>query len=328
MDNTITKPLVSIVVPTYKKVALALETLKSIRDQTYLEWECIVVDDGSTRSDFSVLQEFITTDKRFTLHKRPEHAKKGANACRNYGMLLSKGKYIQFFDSDDLMMPTCLEGRVNTIETGNYDFVVYCMALIYGDKKVLDNDLDFVSNWEDALNAFLGPKKLPWNLQRTLFKTTLIKETVFFNENLARFQDIEFNINMLINCKPKFIMIQKFDCYYRFVSNQNKRTGQFNTDVFKSIPVFLKSITDLTKPKEFDVYRIAFQERIYRYISLYTVKSISFQELKKVLTAAKKYIGVTAYHQLILIFLFYGKKYFKLKKGRALYFKILKKLYT
>jgi glycosyltransferase involved in cell wall biosynthesis len=97
-------PLVSIIITTFNKTLFAIETLKSVLNQTHQEWECIVVDDGSTINDFNILQEFINIDKRFTLNKRPKQANKGANACRNYGMLLRKDKYIQFFDSDNIIL--------------------------------------------------------------------------------------------------------------------------------------------------------------------------------------------------------------------------------
>lgn len=327
MAHTNDCPLVSIIIPTFNKADLAIETLKSVLAQSYINWECIIVDDGSKIEEYNTILNFTKTDRRFTIYKRPSNKPKGANACRNYGMLLSKGKYIQFFDSDDLMLGNCIQGRVITIESGELDFVVYCMGLIYGDKKVLDKDLYFVSDWEEALKSFLGSKKLPWNLQRTLFKSVLIKNRIMFNEDMKRFQDIEFHINLLVNCKPKFKMIQEFDCYYRFVSDQNKRTGQFNLDVFQSIPIFLKSINNLIESHQFENYKIVFQERIYVYLSLYTIKSISFSQLKDVLNASKQYIGVTRFQQLILIFLFYGKKYYIISKGKAFYFNLLKKLY-
>ena len=133
---------------------------------------------------------------------------------------------------------------------------------------------------------------------------------------------------MLIQCQPKFKMTKEFDCSYRFVSEQNKRTGQFNTDVFHSIPEFLRSITSLIDSKQFTDYKVALQERIYIYISLYTVKSITYSQFKKVIIASRTYLKITCFQQIVLTFLFYGKKYFNITKGKTLYFKTLKKLYT
>src|SRR5690554_5799485 len=98
-------PLVSIIIPTFNRAHLIGETLDSVLAQTYHNWECIVVDDGSTDNTDEVMAEYIAKDARFQYHHRPAVKSKGANACRNYGFEKSKGAYIQWFDSDDLMHP-------------------------------------------------------------------------------------------------------------------------------------------------------------------------------------------------------------------------------
>jgi glycosyltransferase involved in cell wall biosynthesis len=96
-------PLVSIIIPTYNRAHLIKETLYSVLEQTYTNWECIIVDDGSTDNTDEVLKKYQTSDNRFQFHKRPSGKPKGANACRNYGFQLSKGEFISWFDSDDIM---------------------------------------------------------------------------------------------------------------------------------------------------------------------------------------------------------------------------------
>ena len=106
-------PLVSIIIPTYNRANLIGETLNSIKAQTYTNWECIVVDDGSTDQSDRVLEIYCKKDHRFQFYNRPEKRPKGANACRNYGFKKSKGVYILFFDSDDFMLKTKLELQLN-----------------------------------------------------------------------------------------------------------------------------------------------------------------------------------------------------------------------
>ena len=78
-------PLVSIIIPSYNRAKLLEETLDSILAQTWKNWECIVVDDGSTDSTEELLKMKYLNDKRFTWYRRPQDVPKGANACRNYG---------------------------------------------------------------------------------------------------------------------------------------------------------------------------------------------------------------------------------------------------
>lgn len=81
-----TQPLVSIIIPTYNRAHLIGETLDSVMAQTYTNWECIVVDDGSTDNTAELLVVYCNKDNRFQYHHRPKDRPKGANAYRNYGI--------------------------------------------------------------------------------------------------------------------------------------------------------------------------------------------------------------------------------------------------
>lgn len=95
--------LVSIIIPTYNRAHLLGETLNSVMAQTYRNWECIVVDDGSTDHTNELLEFYNKKDSRIQYHHRPKSYPKGANPFRNYGFKLSHGEYVQWFDSDDII---------------------------------------------------------------------------------------------------------------------------------------------------------------------------------------------------------------------------------
>lgn len=115
--------LISIIIPTYNRAHYLRFTLQSIESQTYTNWECIVVDDGSTDDTEMLVQQFLK-DERFKFMKRPGTFSKGANSCRNYGLEHSKGEFIQWFDSDDVMLPQHLEILLNAITSCGVDFAV------------------------------------------------------------------------------------------------------------------------------------------------------------------------------------------------------------
>jgi GalNAc5-diNAcBac-PP-undecaprenol beta-1,3-glucosyltransferase len=100
-----THPHVSIIVATFNRAHLILETLVSIQNQLFQDWECLVIDDGGTDNTEALLQGLLSVDKRFSYHKRPDPYRKGLPGCRNYGLSLSKGRYIVFFDDDDWIHP-------------------------------------------------------------------------------------------------------------------------------------------------------------------------------------------------------------------------------
>jgi glycosyltransferase involved in cell wall biosynthesis len=82
--------------------------------QTYKNWECCY--DGSSDNSFEVIDGFINRDARFQYYQRPFERLKGANGCRNYGFEKSRGEFIQFFDSDDIMHPHHLAMKVEVLK--------------------------------------------------------------------------------------------------------------------------------------------------------------------------------------------------------------------
>lgn len=101
----INQPLISVVIPLYNKRDAICKTLRSVAEQTYEHWECIIVDDGSTDDSRTFVQPFLE-DERF-VYKYKQNA--GVSSARNYGVEISKGMYIVFLDADDFFLPRALE---------------------------------------------------------------------------------------------------------------------------------------------------------------------------------------------------------------------------
>ncbi|HNQ67617.1 MAG TPA: glycosyltransferase family 2 protein [Bacteroidales bacterium] len=101
MENNI---LISIIIPVYNRPKLIAECLDSVLSQTNPNWECIVVDDGSTDDTWKVLEDYAAKDERIRIFKRHREPK-GAPTCRNIGADNATGDYLIFFDSDDLFLP-------------------------------------------------------------------------------------------------------------------------------------------------------------------------------------------------------------------------------
>src|SRR5690554_6998972 len=127
-------PLVSIIIPTYNRAHLIGETLDSVLAQTYQNWECIVVDDGSTDNTDEVMAEYMAKDSRFQYHHRPEDRLPGGNAARNYGFEVSKGEYIQWFDSDDIMLQNFILDKVKVLNSFKGYDVVFSAYQKFNDK--------------------------------------------------------------------------------------------------------------------------------------------------------------------------------------------------
>lgn len=125
--NHTIQPLVSIIIATYNKGYCILETLQSVLSQTYQNWECIIVDDGSTDDTKTVVNKFIQNHHNFT-YSVVTNA--GVSAARNLGFSKAKGAYIQFLDGDDVLAPQKIEHQIiwYNNNTSNKNAIVYASA--------------------------------------------------------------------------------------------------------------------------------------------------------------------------------------------------------
>ena len=112
---------ISIIVPTYNRLEHLKKLINSVIVQSYTNWELIIVDDFSQDNTISELKE-LQSDK-VKIFERSSKVK-GACSCRNEGLIKSEGELIIFLDSDDLLMPWCLEQRMKFFKTGDFDFIV------------------------------------------------------------------------------------------------------------------------------------------------------------------------------------------------------------
>ncbi|MGV2336617.1 MAG UNVERIFIED_CONTAM: glycosyltransferase family 2 protein [Planctomycetaceae bacterium] len=137
-------PRFSLITPHFQRPALLAEMVRSVQMQTLSDWELLVVDDQSSQEDWDSIQQH-GTDPRVRLIRR-HTGLKGPNTCRNLGLELSRGEFVIFLDSDDLLAPWCLEQRLAAAaDFPDCDFWVF-QTLIFerfpGDRNQLWNSLE------------------------------------------------------------------------------------------------------------------------------------------------------------------------------------------
>ncbi|HIU68568.1 MAG TPA: glycosyltransferase family 2 protein [Candidatus Scubalenecus merdavium] len=140
MDN----PLISIVIPVYNAVGYIRQLLNSILQQSYLHFEVICVDDGSTDASLHILHEFSEKDSRVrVIHQ--DNA--GVSSARNTGVDFARGMYIVFVDADDFLNENALEvmlsyhdGQKNTIVAVNYDRAAAAQDEIHREPDIVNPD--------------------------------------------------------------------------------------------------------------------------------------------------------------------------------------------
>lgn len=208
--------LVSILIPNYNKAPYLCETLNSILAQTYIHWECIIVDDHSTDNSWEILEEYTKTDSRFKIYKRPNHLPKGGNVCRNYAFELSKGDYINWFDSDDIMDSCLLQTKVDILSNSDIDAVISKLA-VFSD---LINDAKF-KEWIPPFNNLREDyllKNIQFVTSGPMFTRSFLSDKSLFFEKLNVGQDTEFFYRLVLS-GMKIEIIDNILVYYRVCSN-------------------------------------------------------------------------------------------------------------
>ena len=112
--------LVSIITPSFNSEKFIAETIQSVQNQTYHNWEMIIVDDCSTDKTVSIAEYNADNDNRIKVYKLDKNS--GTGIARNTGLEKALGKYIAFLDADDLWKPNKLEIQVNFLRNNNLPF--------------------------------------------------------------------------------------------------------------------------------------------------------------------------------------------------------------
>ena len=131
------KTNVSIILPCYNVENYVEKSIISIKNQTYSNFEVIIVDDGSTDNTAIKIHSVIKDDHRFKYYFKPNG---GLSSARNYGINKAKGEYLCFVDSDDWIENDFVEILYNSITYGNNDFSTCNIKRIY-DNKITYNDI-------------------------------------------------------------------------------------------------------------------------------------------------------------------------------------------
>lgn len=132
----ILKPLVSVITPVYNGENTISKTIESVINQTFNDFEMIIVDDISTDNTKKIVEKYTKQDKRikyFALRK-----KGGASVARNYAINKAKGRYIAFLDGDDLWYPDKLEKQVKFMQDNNYAFTYTDYDYVDADGKKMN----------------------------------------------------------------------------------------------------------------------------------------------------------------------------------------------
>lgn len=211
---------------TYNRGHLIKESLESIQNQTFSNWECLIIDDGSEDNTANLVDKYTSKDSRFTYLPRSQDYKKGLPGCRNQGLDLAKGEFIVFFDDDDIVHPENLQACYNLLKGNDFQFCRYEKKPFWKTTDEIDfkpiKDPKFkIFKCSDLDKMIIG--RIPFASCCVLWDKKCF-ENIRFNENLMYAEEWEC-YSRILSTGYKGLLIDEVLYYNR--KHRNSNTGEF-----------------------------------------------------------------------------------------------------
>jgi len=247
--NNSKRPLVSVIVPTYNRPDMLTETLESILNQSYQNYEIIVVNDGGV--DVEGIITRLNTRGNITYVRH--NMNKGLAASRNTGIRLAKGKYLAYLDDDDVFYPNHIETLVKLLEESDYK-VAYTDAhrahqVPDGDSyKIVSRDIPYSVDFSKDL--LLVCNISPVNC--FMHERECIEKVGLFDETLTTHEDWDFWIRL--SRMYDFKHIKKVTTEFRDRRDGSTMTSSNLPDFLKTTRIIYKRYSGYTMGRE-DIQR-------------------------------------------------------------------------
>jgi len=259
--------LVSIIIPCYNQSKFLDETLSSVLNQTYTNWECLIINDDSPDNTEEVAQRWVRKDSRFKYFFKENG---GVSSARNFGLSKSNGEYIQFLDADDIIRKNKIELSLDIIESDKNENI----------HIVFTNFRQFINNIDKTLDPYCVLNKTSFTYENLLYKwnegfsihvhIALIKKEilndVFFPEHMTAQEDWIFWVNVFKKSPHIFFLDEPLALYRR---NSFGRTSKdMLEDNLKAYEYFKNFLNE----DEFHKMSIVLISRYYKKSSFFVTK--------------------------------------------------------
>lgn len=207
----------SIIIPVYNTERYIERAVKSVLNQTFQNFELIVIDDGSTDTSWEVCKGLINLSEKISIFHQ-ENA--GVSSARNFGLKEAKGKYIFFLDSDDEWREDLLEQTINCFHRTECDCVRFQAVSTNNDlfNYEIPQDEETVLQQKDFLVKAMSDQGYLLNISTVCwgaYRNSLIKkENMYFSEKLAQGEDGIFALNYLLKCKKITYLNEQLYIYH------------------------------------------------------------------------------------------------------------------
>jgi glycosyltransferase involved in cell wall biosynthesis len=273
-----TRPLISVIVPCYNYGHLLFETLDNLRKQTYPDWECIVVDDGSTDTSSEVAKKMIQLDARFS-YVYQKNA--GLSAARNTGIRHSKGSFVQLLDADDFLESEKFKNQIAIFQQDPSLGIVYSEMRYFTSENlqlrrytISGEDKPWISFVDSNTPNLLLEKLVYANLfvvNAPLIRKEVLNQIGDFNVALKSVEDWEYwcrcafqNVKFKFDSKVDSMALVR--THSGSMSRSINRMMEASLIVRKSLPrlienkgVDVKKLLEINKTKQAYLYKSLFE---------------------------------------------------------------------
>lgn len=253
-------PKISIIVPVYKAEAYLHRCIDSILAQTFTDWECILVDDGSPDGSGSICDEYAAKDTRIhVIHKKNG----GVSSARNAGLAIAIGTWVAFVDADDEITERYLE---IDRELEDADVIIKSYSIVHINGKVTyhNNKRQFIKDREGLF--FYYVRKRNNALWDKIIKKKLV-ETISFDTNVSIGEDFLFFLSLLPNVKSL-----AFDENGSYKYCERESSAMQNIDVCRRISILwenIRHVENITSSKDLRSLQLSI---IYKSYALFLCK--------------------------------------------------------
>ncbi|MCM1294154.1 MAG: glycosyltransferase [Muribaculaceae bacterium] len=307
-------PLVSIIIPNYNNGQYLAQCLESVKSQTVTDWECIIIDDGSTDNSRTIIEKFCKHDKRFCAIYQ---SRRGVSVARNAGIDVASGTWISFLDSDDMLLPAALDILLYTQSVTNADIIEGGTVLTHQDfaiqelPAVFDPHAAAIIRFE---NLFIDVQKhcnnIAW-IWRRIYRANLIKnipfpENIEINEDLLWFMDVIAQHPIMAKASPSVL--------YHRIWRQSVTRGAGNIGRTDQLITVIERIAENRALPKFFIESVIFNLTKcmveYEMREINTSKTILAPALRKRIWGQKKFIKMLPRQLQRFAYVFLIKQYF------------------
>lgn len=265
---------ISVIVPVYNVEPYLKKCVDSILNQTFKDFELILVNDGSPDNCGMICDEYSEKDCRVrVIHKENE----GVAAARNTGINSVRGEYTMFVDSDDWIEEDTLEKLINQAELLKSDVVIFgSIKDLYSNKELIKSEINAVLKklhlniYELGANfTYLFNSVGLLSSWMYFFKTKIITENkLFFNENLVLYEDFDFNLRFLKRC-TNITFIPNILYHYNLYTSTNQLAKRNKLNIVSDIKTVIWTLFDFL---EFTEKKDKIVNELFPYLlSMYTL---------------------------------------------------------